>query len=803
MPLRYNEFMKFSSKFVRYFPHAAAFLLVFVLVLSTSGIAFAEDFDILHPTDDYFPVENAQYVAAGANFIAVYDSANDNVVVSGVSVGAHDFYLSTSSYDAISGLWIAGNTLLVEYGTDAKSYLKLDMAAETPAFVSVPTLADVTYITSDGRYFYCHAADNSLSVYNSALEAVKSNYFHAVLSEERLFAADNMTLYIFAVIYGVRCYYVLDINQTSADPSVGENTLFVPYRVTNGDGALFINTEEGIYAVDKTTGNGMDIEPIACAKETAFASYGNKLYVPDADGGISVYEYDFEAKTRTLTETLAMRGNGMGRLDAPTDVLFDEGGMFVADSANNRVVFVTDEGETDVDFGEAAPLRLAAGNNGVYATSKDTVFVIEGGTARPIVGITENIRDIVTVNGSTLVLTDRALYRLFAGTLNKLAAIENGIAAACAEDSDAVYVMTQEGLYTLSADGTEKLPFRAYPEFAGASDFAVDYAGNVYVVYPAQNKISVLDNLPSALVHERDVELTSDILTPAPVSVTLNGSKACFASRSCFVGSVEVGAVDKNTFTPVPAPALDEHSAYTFASVASDGYMIEQPERLDTLSPLAANTVVMVFTGASGVDGYEYVYCNGKRGYVETSLLNAVTPASVNKEYVLAASAPVYAYPSAELASAASEPTRLIVIDDAAGLDGGKWMRVTFDGGIYFAAKSDLTEYVEIIPEKERVFGRAVADRAGGVVNAYILPDISSAVAFETVDGTRLEILEESGDFYLVKVDDKTGYVLKSDVELEGLTTVQIISIVLACAVVVTGTVVFIVTYYTRKKEKE
>lgn len=803
MPLSYNVFMKISSKFVQFFPRAAAVLvLAFMLVFSAGSIAFAEDFDILHPTDDYFPVESALYVAAGENFIAVYDDANANIVVRGLSVGAHDFYLSTASLGTVSGLWIAGDTLLVEHGGDVKSYSTLYMAESSPSFVAASALDGVTYITADGRYFYCHNGDNSLTVYNSTLDAVKSGYTHAVLSEERLFAADNMTLYIFAVIYGARCYYVLDVNGTS-DPSVAENTLFVPYRVTNADNALFISTDEGIYAVDKSTGAGIDVDPVECAKDTAFASYGNKLYVPDANGGIAVYEYDFETKTRTLTETLAMRGDGTGRLDAPTDVLFGDGGMFIADSANNRVVFVTEDGETDVDFGDASPLRLANALNGVYAASKDTVYLIEGGTARPIVGITENIRDIVTVDGATVVLTDRALYRLFAGTLHKIASVSNGIAATCAEDSDAVYVLARDGIYTLTVDGNEKLPFRAYADFDGASDIAVDYAGNIFVVYPASNKIAVLDNLPSAVTLNRYVEPTSEILTAAPASIILDGSKACFASQSCFVGSVEVGAVDKESFAPVPAPNLDEQSAYTFAKTTADAFMLEQPERLDTMSILAADTTALIFTDASTVDGYEYVYCNGKTGYVETSLLTAVTPVSVNKEYVLAASAPVCKYPSAELASAASEPTRLIVIDDAAGLDGGKWMRVTTDGQVYFAQKSDLTEYVEVVPEKERVFGRAVADRAGGVVNAYILPDLSSAVAFETVDGTRLEILDESGDFYLVKVDEQTGYMLKSDVQLEGLTTVQIISIVLACAVVVTGTAVFIVTYYTRKKEKE
>ena len=66
-----------------------------------------------------------------------------------------------------------------------------------------------------------------------------------------------------------------------------------------------------------------------------------------------------------------------------------------------------------------------------------------------------------------------------------------------------------------------------------------------------------------------------------------------------------------------------------------------------------------------------------------------------------------------------------------------------------------------------------------------------------------MEIVGESGDFWLVAFDGKTGYALKAEVEMEGLTTVQIVSIVLCCAVAVTGLVVFVVVWQARKKEKE
>ena len=82
-------------------------------------------------------------------------------------------------------------------------------------------------------------------------------------------------------------------------------------------------------------------------------------------------------------------------------------------------------------------------------------------------------------------------------------------------------------------------------------------------------------------------------------------------------------------------------------------------------------------------------------------------------------------------------------------------------------------------------------------------PAETSAVIATVVDGTRMEILEESGDWYYVLCEDTYGYILKEEVELEGLTPVQIAAIVLAVVVVAVGIGVLVVTAQTRKKQKE
>ena len=259
---------------------------------------------------------------------------------------------------------------------------------------------------------------------------------------------------------------------------------------------------------------------------------------------------------------------------------------------------------------------------------------------------------------------------------------------------------------------------------------------------------------------------------------------------------------ESESYIPVPEPDTDAAESLSFAVLSADGHIFVEPSRFDTMSPVSAGTVVLCYDGISSWDGYTYVYTGGRLGYVETSSLTPVAPSADGTAHTLHAGSALYKHPAGDAITVENDVI-LTVTDDAAALDGGVWVRVSYDGGIYFASASDLTPYTPPVPEREEKFGRASADRPGGLIGIYSLPDVSSATVTQAVDGTRMEIVGEEGDFWMVSFDGVTGYALKSEVELEGLTTVQIVSIVLCCAVAVTGVVVFVILWQARKKEKE
>ena len=84
----------------------------------------------------------------------------------------------------------------------------------------------------------------------------------------------------------------------------------------------------------------------------------------------------------------------------------------------------------------------------------------------------------------------------------------------------------------------------------------------------------------------------------------------------------------------------------------------------------------------------------------------------------------------------------------------------------------------------------------------YALADANSDVIAQIVDGSKVEVLETLDDFYLVSFDGKVGYIRKSELKIDGLTTVQIVAIVLSIVVAIAGSAIFASIYITRKKSE-
>lgn len=817
--------MKSVSKFAAKLPLLCAVICAFLLISAICIFAFpatanasSTTFEVIYPKEGYFPASDARLIAANGSHIAVYDAASGNIFVTsenGKSLSRFD----VSSHGVITGIWLSGNTLLVgSTANDTTSYYAGDVSKPNHnlSAVTLPSPVGISYIVADDEHIYAKS-DNEIAVYSNvfsegglSLEKIIDDKY---IQGKYIFTANDGMLYFYAQNYSNRQYFIYDADADSLY-FMRPDATFLPTYVAYCDYGIVMGMEESICIVDVENGSDVLLDTkIPYSSSTVFAAYGTSVYVVNDNGGVDEYTVDLTESNVSLVRTLSMSGTGDGRFDSPSDVLITTAGLVVADSGNSRIS-VADGTSFRYVYTDEAPLRLTVSAQGmIYAASENLVYAVTASADGTLVagaycGIPdgEKIKDIAYVSNMLVILTDGGVY-LRATALGqapvKVMDTEGGIALTAARN-DVLYLMTADGIFTLSASGislTELIAFRAF-SFAGATDIAADYAGNLFVSW-SDGRITSLKNDISGLTESASFELENSLYAAVPAAITLDGSRAVFASSTCFIGRAEVGATDESSYVPLPAPDPDNATALTFAILGKDTYLFDEPGRFDTMSAAAQGTVVLCYEGVSAQEGYTFVYFGGKTGYISDGDLIPTTAHEINATYTLAAHAPIYTHPAAQTSTSLSADALVTVTDDAATLDEGAWVRILYGGKTYFTSADNVTEYVEIVPEKEKVYGRASAERAGGLVSVYSLPDSSTEPVLEVVDGTRMEILDESGDFWLVSVENTVGYVLKSDVELEGLTTVQIVSIVLCCAVAVTGAVVFIVTWQARKKEKE
>ena len=139
-------------------------------------------------------------------------------------------------------------------------------------------------------------------------------------------------------------------------------------------------------------------------------------------------------------------------------------------------------------------------------------------------------------------------------------------------------------------------------------------------------------------------------------------------------------------------------------------------------------------------------------------------------------------------------------IDD---YDNERWFKVKYEDKIYYVLRDAVTNYNNEEQVDQPTYAKAQAKRIGGQIKLYSTPNEDSPVIMTIADGQTIEVYDEIDGFYYVKYNGQAGYTKVSDVKLSGLTSAQIIGIILAILTIFAGGAIFVITNITRKKQKD
>ncbi len=782
----------------RYIALVALFVVValamsaLVLSLPFAGSVAYADSEAVFPTSGYMQSEAPSLIASNEHYLLIFDDTQHRLYVkSDANPQNYDYVLNLESPDKLLAV---GNKAF--FAKD-EHYYSLDLTNTASALqdVNLATPDEISYFTTDGTYLYAQSAYGNISVYDDsfAIALGIDNARNISLTGNPTLVGEANVVHIFSSDRYGDHYTTLNLS-TSAKTEVDVN-YSVSAAYHGDDAVIFAEIGSEIVCIDNETGDMLftsGIEP------DAFSAYGRNLFTIEGNS-VKTYALSQETTALELVEALSMTGSDLGHLNCPVDVVKLPSKFAVADSNNNRIAYYDSRGTALTAFSlEASPKHLANNGNVLYIATDSQILELDSLYISQYHNI-EGVKDILYLD-KLYALKDDGVYILLSGNFEKFYDVSGAVCLACAEDGTNLFVGTEDEIIMLDTLGN-KLPVSLTGDFTGLKDIAIDYAGNVIVAFEGSVKVFT-NNLTS-------LALVSTQALGGDLRATLNacelvGAELYFTTDESYLGKVDLDVKTKDNF--VPATVSDDVFAldytYKHATDATLAHTLPISLRHESLK-MADSDTLLVFDYQDAPAGFELAYDGLNLFYISTTGFEEVQTEALSGEYVAKETALLYIIPhkvsgqNVEISSG----THVIFKRTTAGFDGNIWVVVEYENHEYFALKDEFFEYVAPMPERKTTYGRAKGTRVGGIVNVYQSADEASAVILELADGAKVEILETLDDFYQVSIDGTIGYMKKDDVQLGGLTTVQIVSIILAVLVLLAGSTIFAAIYFTKKKQ--
>lgn len=770
-------------------------LVIFASVISfidvSSSVAYAledeDTFTQVFPTANYLQTTSPTLIGGNERHLVIYDDTKSTIfVLDNTSNKTRVLHIDLENVDNI---FVLDSLVIFIDGTSCHS---LDLSAEEPAIIKDLSLPvdEESYLTSDGKYLYIHQPSGYMSVYDSTLTpAFEADNIQSKLYGAIVITGESNNVYAFTSFYGITALSTLNLSTLQTSSTQIDLTVYSAY-VGDVIFALANNTitnSNNLVCLDKE--NGTILLQTKINPQSYFA-FGNTLYTIE-NNSVSVYMLTGDNSALNKLTTISMTGSDKGHLNNPGDLIFSNDKITVCDTQNNRLSVIDSIGASTIDF-EESPIAICKGTM-TYVVFENKLCKI---SADGIVVDTyemDDIKDAVYLD-KLYVLTSDSVYTFIGDTPLQLTSdLENAKRIACAANGKNIYILTDDAVVAITPKGAV-LPNPIVDDFSNAVDLAVDYEGKVFVAFDNQIQTYLRDE-------QEVIDVKNATLNATLTSICLEGENLYFTAKESFVGVMSVNAMTKDKYQ---APTIDisSNAEFEFVTPKENALYYSIDNRCDNTC-FADDATLLVLCDVACEDGYVYALNKDTLVKIDKTQFDMAETTTLSGEYVTTEQTTLYTIPYGESKIDIDVDTHLTIISDVANYDDNIWVLATYEGKTYFVKRAVLTEYIEIIPEKDKVYGKANADRVGGVISVYTSPDTNGEVLCEIVDGSKVEVLEELDDFYLVTFDGKVGYVIKEQLKIEGLTTVQIVAIILSVIVALAGITIFASIHLTKKNNDE
>lgn len=795
-------------------------LCLAIAFLINTKVAFAQDvvadFEIIFPTTHYIQFSNPTFVAKSNNYIAIYDEVEKKVLT--IDGQQNRAIIDLTNYYPIKNIWVLQNTLLIQYTeNDTTKYAKKDLGTANSAFenVTIPSpTGTISSITSDGTYLYVKALNGYLSVYDSTF-AIYNN-FENIYMEGLIgrFPVSGSGETLVTCIPNDLLEYELNVI------SLSTGVVNLKSNIGNTGAQIVAYNGTYIFAYFRSLEKLSVYNASTCAKLFDMDNFslsqlmvsGNDVYCIIEDK-VYIYNINSEQTNLTLVNYYSKTGSDSEHLNNPQDVVINNGTIYVADQNNNRVLLFD---ETTYSF--TSSISVSKPQQITFANNKRW-FVISGKNIVEYDRNTEKTKYKFENEVTPLAMTwmkklyilgkegaQTSIYTLYSGLFYKLIDVNNAKDISTTADGSFIYVLIEENgqqvIKCFNDKGVESLVVLNL-DITNAIHFKVDAIGNIYVL-TNDSKIIKYTRKAVSFVKTDTLSLTNDIYTSVPNNFSFaDNNKIIFSSKDSFIAKADMEHDD--VVVPTPVPSIENATCNIYQTNAKTLFFVE-PNVLEDALIVEQGEMIPVFENASQIDGLVYGYYNNQYGYFNSNYLTLLNITEEQDHYMItiAGNIKLHKFPIDTADSiTVGQNVMIQYLSDIADYDSAKWYKVKYEDNIYYVLRQSVTNYDSEEQVEQPTYAKAQAHRIGGQIKLYSTPSEDSSVIMTIADGQTIEVYDEIEGFYFVKYNGQSGYTKVDDVKLSGLTSAQIIGIVLAILTALAGGAIFVITNISRKKQKD
>ena len=519
--------------------------------------------------------------------------------------------------------------------------------------------------------------------------------------------------------------------------------------------------------------------------------------------------YDLTGAVPTYKTSLCSKSALTGRFDTPVDVYNHTGSIAVADYNNDRVQIFKANGSIS-QINATKPKSVAIGTNIVIA-SDTSIYVYETDTTYTSCDDKDfsGLDDVVVDCNDTIYAIDknnnRVVYKDKSSDVFKTFITTAPQAIAVAPHGSVLYCLYSNSIYAY--DNGARLIFitQGMPSITNAT-MDVDATGNAFI-------------LAGTTLYTYKRTLTGfELISTDTLNLASSGARKITVSSDGEVLLVD-GARHQifeieNTVAKSYTPTNTDDSVYQketlstavqLVTVENDTFIYDDAHNYETTRIVKADTSLVLLSNTP-VGEFYYVYADGP-AYLPIDKATLITP-TIHEYNALSLhnNTPLYKYPilkeEFKLLSVNKDASFKVVSNvEEFDWEGLYWSQIEYNGKIYYVTRNN----VGLAPVDRVVdhgWAKLHSSVVGQKIKVYALSDDKSSVIGEYADGTEVKLLskiDEASSYTQIQIGDEIGYVKTSELTTGGMTTAQIVILIL---ILLGGTASVTILVISRKMHK-